>query len=205
MTYTLMTDGTSDRVLLPLITWSLKRQGLDTVDGQWADFGRIPIQGAKAEKFLAAVDLYPCDVLFVHRDTENASPGLRRDEIREALRATAIKHIPVVPVRMTEAWFLIDENAIRAAAGNPNGTMALNLPHRARLENLPDPKRVLYEALSTASGLGSARRLRFPLNQRVHAIPNYIDDYSGPDAMTSFQELQRDIRNFLESWSGEHH
>jgi hypothetical protein len=41
---------------------------------------------------------------------------------------TPVRHIPVVPVRMTEAWLLADEFAIRSAPGNPNGTQSLDLP-----------------------------------------------------------------------------
>jgi hypothetical protein len=34
----------------------------------------------------------------------------------------------VVPVRMMEAWLLIDEMAIRRVAGNPNGRIPIELP-----------------------------------------------------------------------------
>jgi len=124
---------------------------------QWADSVRIPRQ-RNAERLRTALELYPCDVLFVHRDAEAQPSDLRREEIANALRGTSVRHIPVVPVRMTEAWLLADEKAIRSAASNPNGRENLNLPDIRRLEDLPNPKRVLHDALTIASGLSARRR-----------------------------------------------
>lgn len=199
MTYTLVSDGTSDRVLLPILTWSLKQQEVTSVEAQWADFSRIPRQGNTEERLRTVLELYPCDVLFVHRDAEAQPSDSRREEIATALRGISVQHIPVVPVRMTEAWLLADEIAIRSAAGNPNGTENLNLPELHRLEDLPDPKRVLLDALTAASGLNARRRSRLPVHQRVHLIPNYIDDYSRLNVLPAFQTLQQDIRVLIES------
>jgi hypothetical protein len=138
-------------------------------------------------------------VLFVHRDAEAQPADLRREEISNTLLWAAVRHIPVVPVRMTEAWLLADEHAIRSAAGNPNGMENLNLPELLRLEALPDPKQVLYEALITASGLNARRRARLPVHQRVHLIPNYIDDYSVLNVLDAFRRLQEDIRMLVEN------
>ncbi len=95
---------------------------------------------------------------------------------------------------MTEAWLLAHETAIRSAAGNPNGAESLNLPDVRRLENLPDPKRVLYDALKAASGLNSRRRSRLPVDRLVQFIPNYIDGYSRLIVLSAFRMLQADIR-----------
>ena len=198
MKYTLVADGTSDAVLLPILTWSLKRRHVTPVIAQRADFSRMPRQPSTEERLRAVLDLYPCDVLFVHRDAEGQAPDLRRKEIADALRFARVTHIPVVPVRMTEAWLLADEAAIRLAAGNPHGKEALRLPNIRRLERLPDPKKVLYDMLTTASGLNARRRLRFPVRRRVHLIPNYIDDYSHLEALPAFQRLQHDIQMLIE-------
>jgi hypothetical protein len=194
VTYTLAADGPSDRVLLPVITWSLKRWGTQAVVAQWADFGRIPRRRDLAERLTTALELYPCDVLFVHRDAEGQPSELRREEIANALARSATPHIPVVPVRMTEAWLLADEMAIRSAAGNPRGVDDLNLPDLRTLEALADPKRVLQEALYRASGLNVRRRSRLPVWQRIHQIPNYIDDYSILDALPAFSRFQEEVR-----------
>jgi hypothetical protein len=195
----LAADGTSDRVLLPIITWSIKQNDVEPVVEQWADFGRIPRQPNTAQRLRTAFDLYPCDVFFIHRDAEAQAPELRRGEIADALLGSNIRHIPVIPVRMTEAWLLADETAIRSAAGNPNGTEDLNLPDVRRLETLPDPKKVLHDALTAASGLNSRRRARLSVGRLVQFIPNYIDDYSRLLVLSAFQLLQEDIRSFVSS------
>lgn len=194
MTYTLAADGSSDRVLLPLLDWSLREQRLNPIVSQWADFSRIPRQPSLADKLRVAVELYPCDVLFVHRDAEGQAPELRRTEISNAVAGRDVRHIPVIPVRMTEAWLLADEQAIRAAAGNPSGAVELHLPEVRRLEDIPDPKQILHDALVSATGLNARRRARFRVAERVHLIPNYIDDYSGLNILSAFRELQENIR-----------
>jgi hypothetical protein len=193
----LVADGSSDKILLPILTWSLKYQDVTSVEGRWADLGRIPRSRNIEERLRTVLELYPCDVLFVHRDAESQPPNLRREEIANALSDAQIRHIPVVPVRMTEAWLLVDELAIRSAAGNPNGTENLNLPDLRRLEDLPDPKRVLHDALTAASGLNLRRRSQLQVHQRVHLIPNYIDDYSRLNVLPAFQTLQQDIRELI--------
>jgi len=138
-------------------------------------------------------------LLFVHRDAEGHPPEDRRTEIAALLRTVQIRAVPVIPIRMTEAWLLFDESAIRSAAGNPNGTQDLGLPRIDRLEDLPDPKTVLHQALTTASGLNARRRGTFPVHQRVHRIADYLDDYSRLDALSAFRSLQEAIRAALDA------
>ncbi len=198
MTYTLVADGTSDRVLLPILTWSLRQKGVTPVVEQWA-VTRIPRQRTTEDRLKAVLDLYPCDVLFVHRDAEGQPHASRRAEVANVLHWASVRHIPVVPVRMTEAWLLADEMAIRSAAGNPNGTNTLNLPDVRRLEDLPDPKRVLRDALTLACGLNARRRGRLPVSERVQRIPHFIDDYSFLNLLPAFQTLQQDISELLQN------
>jgi hypothetical protein len=179
---------------MPILTWSLNQHTAEPVTEQWADFSRIPRQRDTEWKLAAALDLYPCDLLFVHRDAENQPPELRRRESASNLRNSRVKHVPVVPVRMTEAWFLVDEKAIRVAAGNPNGSEDLNLPPIGKIEQIPDPKKALHDALLRASGRSARRRSRFPIHERVFRVATYIDDFSILKALPAFQLLQRDIR-----------
>ena len=95
------------------------------------------------------------DVLIVHRDAEREAAESRAEEIRAASATAGIAWptIPIIPIRMTEAWLLLDEQAIREVAGRPTGKTPLNLPPLARVETTPDPKAMLKQALATASGL----------------------------------------------------
>lgn len=130
----------------------------------------------------------------MHRDAEAQEPELRRAEIRRASEGLDTQHVPVIPVRMTEAWLLGHERSIRSAAGNPRGTDDLFLPELRRLERVPDPKNLLREALVRASGLGTRRRTQISVGSRISRIPAYIDDFGFLDALPSFADLQRDIK-----------
>jgi hypothetical protein len=199
VTYTLVGDGSSDKVLVPILTWSLKQHAVTPIVEQWADFTRIPRQQNIEHRLRIVLELYPCDVLFVHRDAEAQAADLRREEIANALCLMLVRHIPVVPVRMTEAWLLSDERAIRRAAGNPNGTDDLKLPDLRRLEDVTDPKRVLHEALTRACGLNIRRRSRLQVHQLVHLIPGHIEDYSRLNILPAFNALQEDIQVLINS------
>lgn len=181
------------------VDWSLRQRGVARIVPQWVDFTRMPRLRSIEARLTAALDLYPCDVLFVHRDAEAQPPDLRREEIANALRGTTVRHVPVVPVRMTEAWLLADEFAIRSAAANPRGTEDLNLPELRRLEEVPKPKRVLHDALIAACGRNARRRGLLSVHQRYHLIPNYIDDYSRLSVLSAFRMLQEDIARLLEN------
>ena len=80
--------------------------------------------------------LYPCDLLFVHRDAEKESYDFRRQQVEAAVDGG--HHVPVIPVRMSEAWLLHEEAAIRRGSGNPVGRTALELPQPKDVEALVD-------------------------------------------------------------------
>ena len=71
---------------------------------------------------MMSVDLFPCELLFVHRDAEQASIDGRAQEIREALEQCQTPPVVcVIPVRMQEAWLLFDEAALRKVSVRPRG------------------------------------------------------------------------------------
>ena len=104
------------------------------------------------------------DLLFVHRDADKAGAEARYREIEAAVREVAqdgTSWIGVVPVRMTEAWLLLDEAAIRDVVGKPGGRAPLDLPAPGCAERMADPKERLRDALLAASGNQGRRRRRF--------------------------------------------
>ncbi len=161
--YTLLSDGSADKVLMPILAWLLHEHLPHcAVQARWPDLGRLrrPPKGLH-EKIQAAADLSPCNVIFVHRDAETASLQDRQSEVDEAVSLackTAVipPAIAVVPVRMMEAWLLFDEQAVRDAAGNRNGTVDLGLPRLADAEDSPDPKSLLHRAILEATGKGDS-------------------------------------------------
>lgn len=127
LSYALLADGTSDKALLPIIGWSLRQVWRD---GTFAPPVFEPRHHAPIEEKIAEiVDQYKPHLVFVHRDAENQPYETRLKEI-----PNGEKTVPVVPVRMTEAWLLIDENALRWAAGDPNGRQPLDMPPLSRLD-----------------------------------------------------------------------
>lgn len=202
MRFTLVADGASDRALLPMLTWLLREVGVTSeLSGQWADYRRLrtPPVGLK-EKIAKSIELYPCDLLFIHCDAEVQDPENRRTEINQALQELHangqhyVPHICVVPVRMQEAWLLIDLSAIRSAAGNPNGNVALTLPRLPDIEAIPDPKQLLFQLLRQATQL-SARRLRkFSVLNARQRVSELIEDYGPLRRLPAFLRLEEDLR-----------
>jgi len=203
--YTLLSDESSDQALLPILSFVLRERGAETVEPQWADIRRLrePPQ-ALPDKIRVAYDLYPCDLLFVHRDAERDGHEFRREEIIRALDAAGmdVASVCVVPVRMTETWLLIDEGAIREAAGRPRGRAILNLPQLRRLEEEADPKAVLRQALRDASELRGRRLRDFPVTQRVRRVAELIGDYSALRGLSAFRALEREVQMALNQFEG---
>ena len=149
-----------------------------------------------------AVDLFPCELLFVHRDAEAEPPASRREEIgRAVIGAFEVRRspawVPVIPVRMSEAWLLFDETAIRRAAGNPSGRAVLHLPSLARCEDVPDPKDLLSDILREASGLSARRRARLAIAPMKRRVTEYTQDFAPLRALAAFAALERELQEAI--------
>lgn len=203
LTYTLLADGPTDKRLIPLLTWLLREHLPDyALQPLWADLRRLPKQPKHlTEKIITSVALYPCDLLFIHRDAENEPMQHRVQEIHTAKTAAGEKavmpFICVVPIRMQEAWLLFDEAAIRQAAGNPNGREPLTLPQLSKIESLVDPKADLYKLLRDASGLSGHRRQRVPVAHYAYRVADLIDDFSPLRALSAFQALETAVAQVI--------
>ena len=200
--FTLLSDGPSDRSLIHPLTWLLDQQRIHRgFQFDWADFSQVrPRPSHLPVRIARAIELYPCDLLFVHRDAERESRTKRVDEIETALKKAQIVPplvIYVIPVRMMEAWLLFDEAALRRAAGNPNGTDSLEIPDVSILESVPDPKNLLTDQLKVASGLSGRRLKKFrPSPERV---AQYLRDYKPLRALDAFQKLEADLAKMVKT------
>ncbi|MHC5935013.1 hypothetical protein [Nostoc sp.] len=205
--YTLLSDGSSDKALMPILTWLLRTNLVDcAIQSNWADLRRLPKPPKKLlPRIINSLELYPCDLLFIHRDAEREPREKRITEILEALEEAVKKsvvmppHVCVIPVRMQEAWLLFDEAALRKAAGNPRGRQPLQLPDIRRLEQLPNPKDILYGLLCEASELTGRRLKQFSVNERVHRLAELIDDFSPLRALSAFQLLETEIQQVIKT------
>jgi len=200
--YTLLTDGPSDRAMIPILTWILRMQGVSSaIQSEWADLRRFRLQPrlSLAERIRWSIEFYPCDLLFVHRDAEREPRAKRLQEIDSAIaevRRVYPLHVPticVVPIRMQEAWLLFDEPAIRYAAGNSGGRRPLSIPPLRDLEDVSDPKTVLYSLLREASGLSGRRLDRFDVSEAAVRVTGYTDNFSPLRELSAFAALEADI------------
>jgi hypothetical protein len=184
----------------------LRKNGvISAIYAEWANLGmlRKPPSGLK-EKVRVTLRLYPCDLLFVHRDCETQSVAARKKEIREALDGAfesfsgRVPAVCVVPRRMTEAWLLLSERAIRVAAGNPSGRAALPMPAINALENLPDPKEVLFSLLRKASELHGRRLQSLPVHGLLHRVVELLDDFSLLRNLPAFVAFESELSQALQ-------
>lgn len=204
--YTLLSDGPADKALIPILTWLLRQHlGGYAIQPEWADLWRLPVKPRSLpERMIRSIELYPCDILFVHRDAEKESHGARLAEIHNALEeAVRLIELPpiicVVPVRMHEAWLLFDEAAIRRASGNPNGKQSLHLPQLRRVESLPDPKKALYELLRLASGRKGRHLEQFSVSRGARQVSDFIDDFAPLRTLSAFVALETDVQNLIKT------
>ena len=200
--YTLVGDGSSDKRLIPIINWLLQCHCSRAIAAAWADFTILENPPRSlAAKVAAAVELYPADLLFVHRDAETAPRQQRMSEIVTACaQFPGQPFVPVIPIRMHEAWLLTSEAAIRTAAGKPRGQTALNLPPRSSLENHPDPKQALYDALETASELSGRHLRRFKAKSAAYRVSELISDYSSLRGLSAFDALELDTIHVIQQY-----
>jgi hypothetical protein len=195
--YTLLGDGASDRCLLPILGWMLS--GFSDLRGrgvvpQVADLrGVDPPLRSLPERLQAAFQRQPCEILFVHRDAEGAAHEDRAQEILTAARLAEVPaFVPVIPIRMTEAWLLIEEEAIRQAADNPNGRAVLPIPPIRRLEQERDPKLLLRDCLKLASEKRGRRLEQFErdIPRRIHRVAALIRDFAPLRQLAAFVHLE---------------
>ena len=141
------------------------------------------------------------DMVFIHRDSDGPDRKRREREIRRGVEESGFPHpfIPVIPVQETEAWLLLDEQAIRDVVAS-KGKQPLRLPKPNAIEGTRNPKEILQKALLAASET-SGRRLKkeknsFSRHRRV--LMQRLDPFGAVRNLPSWQCLERDIKRALE-------
>ncbi|RKN41783.1 DUF4276 family protein [Streptomyces hoynatensis] len=188
-----LSEGSSDGGLVPHIEKIAAQVEAPVIvsapDLSWL---RQPVGREVSDKLQAVRRLSDdYDLALPHRDADKFSTEARRDEISTSAAAAwpGLAYVPVIPVRMLEAWLLLDEAAIRQVAGNPRGRVNLQLPKASSVEKLPDPKKFLKETIAKASEL-RGRRLeelnkRFPRNR--HRLLELLDVEGPVSEVTSWK------------------
>lgn len=201
--FTLIADGRTDDALIPILKWLLRNLGINAPEPQLPILGNLrnPPKNLQ-DKIAIALDLFPCNILFIHRDAEaDENPiATRTKEIRKAEKLVK-KSLPpivcVIPIKMIESWLLFHEDAIRTVVGNPNGRQDLNLPKISEIEKITDPKARLEKMLIDASFPSRrGKRVTIPPNYCVR-IAEEIDDFEPLRSLSAFQELEKELKNTL--------
>lgn len=199
---TLVSDGSSDRALIPVLEWLLRTHGVYSAERiEWYDpsrFKRPP--KSLSERIGHAVENYPCDLLYIHRDAEDVGLSRRVAEIRTALGVDSSRKVPavlVIPVRMMEAWLLFDEACIRQAAGCPRGNTPLDLPKLTSCEDLADPKERLHQYLRAATEKRGRHLKKFNVDSAIHRVAELIPDFSPLRKLPAFQRLEGELQDVL--------
>lgn len=206
---TLLADGPSDAALIPILEWVTSQHIRQAhVHCECADLRRLPTPPTSLDmRILRVLDLYPCQILFIHRDAESQDPSLRYDEIGAAIESALHQsgsstppHVCVVPVRATEAWLLMEEAAIRRAAGNPNGQMSLDLVPPDQIELIPRPKERLHELLKEASGLRGRRLKKFRPAVHARDVSSHLRCIHSLRALQAFRRLEADVKKTVQGF-----
>lgn len=206
LTYTLLSEGTTDQALIPIIDWALSEKYPHIAfTPSYADLSLLTKKPETlADKIREAVRLYPCHVLFIHRDTDKQEAQERYEEIENAYRESGLNaeefpYVRIVPKKMTEAWLLIDEMAIRKAAGKPNGRVRLDMPHLHELEGIPDPKARMYDLLRVASDATGRRADKLKkTGANIRNLAQMIKENGGFEPLrnlSAFQDFESGIAN----------
>ena len=171
------------------------------------DLDRLPTKPGHSvgDKLRAARQLSPgadeYDLVVIHRDSDGNPPQRRRDEIADAVAAVSpsLAHVPVIPVRMLEAWLILDHTAIREVAGNPNGRMSLGLPNPNRAERVADPKALLKQAIATASEEKGRRlnKLQARFSENRARLLQMLDREGPVKQLASWQSFTHDLSEVL--------
>lgn len=199
ITLTILGDGSSDRCLIQPISWILNQHAGINYTAEFAQH-TAPIREGLLARAQKAIEYYPCDILIVHRDAEGEEYEARLNEIETSLGELNKKYIPIIPIRMLEAWLLFDEIAIRKAANKPDGRANLNIPRLNRIENVADPKHLLFESLKTATESSGRKLAKFDLNNARIRVAELIDDYSPLTKFDSFNIFKNQLDSCIKSF-----
>lgn len=199
--FVLMCEGPSDRSLAPHLETLLVEAGASEAIGT-TDITK----GVLAERMHRLLsEQSGIDLLFIHRDADAPTPDRRADEIRKAVENVALQipHVPVIPVQETEAWLLVDEDAIRAVAGRPRGRAELGLPRLQSIERTSNPKEILQQVLVAACEQSGRRlaqeRRRFSGKREV--LLQRLDTRGPVRGLRSWQRLEEDVESALKQLS----
>lgn len=167
-------EGNSDEYFLPILLQRTSRHII--MEGGGSDINIPPVKRIEVPKSGQGNDILTAavragtegyDILFVHKDADDAGPekvrknhiepGLRK--VHETTKKVCKNMVPVIPIRETEAWMLADIKILQDILDINTDAKELGLPTRPVLvEKIADPKHVLQETVRKSLERKSRRR-----------------------------------------------
>lgn len=156
-------EGNSDEYFLPVLLQRTSRHIIMEEGG--SDINIPPVKRIEVPKSRQGDDILTAavragtegyDILFVHKDADDAGPekvrknhiepGLKK--VHETTKKVCKNVVPVIPIRETEAWMLADIKILQDILDINVDVKELGLPTRPVLvEKIADPKYILREAV----------------------------------------------------------
>lgn len=198
VSFAFLCEGSSDTGLIAHLETLLVHFGAQEATGMPdTRKGTIP---ARLRQLLTEETGTGIDMVFIHRDSDGPDRNGREREIRRGVEESGFPHpfIPVIPVQETEAWLLLDEQAIWDVVAS-KGKQPLRLPKPNAIEGTRKPKEILQKALLAASET-SGRRLKKEKNSFNHhrrVLLQRLDPFGAVRDLPSWQCLERDIQRAL--------
>lgn len=184
----LLREGSSDNALAGLLERLLTSMTADATSVS----ARPDLRGSVSEKVsqLRQEGAGVYDLVFIHRDSDRDGHQARVSEVR-SLPGDDL--VPVVPVRMTEAWalaHLCDEPEVRKWLARDQGIGP------GRLEALSDPKTVLRRLLSRHEKNGRLLGIQ-EFSVRRGQVIRSIDIGGGVTRLSAWQALVSELEDAI--------
>lgn len=190
----LYAEGRSDERFLPTVIQRTTQNLLDQKgsDNIYAlepfvlDDSTLKQRPTQSERILeAARTTNGYHMLIIHADAdaptaeralrERVQPGVEQvQQAFEAQEAVCANIVPIIPVRMTEAWMLADPQALQAVIDTNTDIADFQLPERVhQVESLTHPKQTLQQVVHRVMA-GRRRRRKFEMATVYEPLARHI-------------------------------
>lgn len=123
-------------------------------------------------------------ILFIHNDSDNLTydgalqqrfiPGFKR--VQQEREEVCRQLVPIIPIRMVEAWMLADYHALCQVLGTNLDSQALGLPSKvSQVENIAKPKETISGMIRKINAGSSRRRRTVNLDTRYELLARQIN------------------------------
>lgn len=196
----LVREGSSDNGLSRILESALLNFGFTE-----CHIESIEQKGTVEQLLLQAFNLYPdADIIFVHRDADNAGYDKRLQEVDDAAVILNSKQrfnseiVPVIPVTETESWIIyaLTDEQFRS---DMNYSGVASIPKRSDVERISDAKERLEDIVRDRFRIifSNRRRRDYSFNEERKRILESISETNVMEGCNSFNQFLEKTRSIL--------